>query len=139
MAQEFLICLLVERSQKLSKRKVHETLSRLLTDRLSRHVSQKISREICIEIYQDIFYTLSEVIKESGTPLSNESVNLLSQFYYDAVDLQTASGPLGLDPDIFTQRAKLENIPTKELALLGTMMSGTPFGDVFIGAVKRRS
>lgn len=123
----------------MTKSTVHETLSKLLTDRLARRVSQKLSRATCTEIYQDIFFTLSEVIKESGTPLSNESVNLLSQMYYDAVDIQTSFGPAGLDPDIFTQRAKLENIPTKELALLGTMMSGTPFGDVFIGAVKRRS
>jgi hypothetical protein len=79
------------------------------------------------------------VVKESGTPLGNEAVNLLSQMYYDAVDLRTSAGPMGLDPNIFTQRAKLENVPTKELALMGTMMSGTPFGDVFIRAVKRRS
>lgn len=123
----------------MTKRNVHETLTTLLNDRLTKRVSQNLSRETCIGIYQDIFYTLSEVIKESNTPLGNESVNLLSQMYYDAVDLKTTSGPMGLDPNIFTQRAKLENIPTKELALLGTMMSGTPFGDVFIGAVKRRS
>lgn len=118
---------------------VHEVLSKLINDRLQRRLSQKLSRETCMEIYQDIFFTLSEVVKESGTPLDNEAVNLLAQMYYDAIDLQTSAGPMGLDPGIFTQRAKLENVPTKELALLGTMMSGTPFGDVFIGAVKRRS
>ena len=118
---------------------VHEVLSKLLNDRLQRRLQQKMSRETCMEIYQDIFFTLSEVIKESGTPLGNEAVNLLAQMYYDAVDLQTSVGPMGLDPNIFTQRAKVENVPTKELALLGTMMSGTPFGDVFISAVKRRS
>ena len=119
--------------------KVHETLSKLITDRLQRRLSQKLSKELCTEIYQDIFFTLSEVMKEASTPLGNESVNLLAQMYYDSIDLQTSSGPMGLDPSIFTQRAKLENVPTKELALLGTMMSGTPFGDVFIGAIKLRS
>lgn len=123
----------------MSNKNVHEVLSKLLNDRLQRRVTQKLSKETCLEIYQDIFFTLSEVIKESGTPLSNESVNLLSQMYYDSINLRTSAGPMELDPSIFTQRAKLENIPTKELALLGTMMSGTPFGDVFIGAVKRRS
>lgn len=123
----------------MSDKNVHEVLSKLLNDRLQRRVTQKLSKETCLEIYQDIFFTLSEVIKESGTPLSNESVNLLSQMYYDSINLRTSAGPMELDPSIFTQRAKLENIPTKELALLGTMMSGTPFGDVFIGAVKRRS
>ena len=118
---------------------INDAVSKLLTDRLQKRVSSSLNRQTCTEIYQDIFYTLSEIVKESETPLSNESVNLLSQMYYDSVDLQTSSGPMGLDPNIFTQRAKIENIPTKELALLGTMMSGTPFGDVFIGAVKRRS
>ena len=44
-----------------------------------------------------------------------------------------------LDPNIFTQRAKLENIETKELALMAVMMSGTPFAIPFIHEVKRRS
>lgn len=123
----------------MSKPNVHQTISKLLADRLQRRLSQSLNRETCLEIYQDIFFTLSEIVKEAATPLSNESVNLLAQMYYDSVDLQTSAGPMGLDPNVFTQRAKLENIPTKELALLGTMMSGTPFGDVFIGAVKRRS
>lgn len=117
----------------------HEAISKLLNDRLQRKVSSKLNEETCTEIYQDIFYTLSEVVKKAQTPLSNESVNLLAQMYYDSVTLTTSAGPMELDPNIFSQRAKLENIPTKELALLGTMMSGTPFGDVFIGAIKRRS
>jgi hypothetical protein len=56
--------------------------------------------------------------------------------YYDSV---VVNGNQELDPTIFTQRAKIENIPTKQLALMATMMNGTPFGDIFIAAVKRRS
>lgn len=123
----------------MKQKNVHDTLSKLLTERLQKRVSQKLNKETCLEIYQDIFFTLSEIVKESRAPLSNESVNVLAQMYYDSIDLQTSAGPMGLDPNIFTKRAKLENITTEELALLGTMMSGTPFGDVFIGAVKRRS
>lgn len=123
----------------MNKSSVHETLTKILNERLQKRLQQSLNREICSEIYQDIFFTLSEIIKEAGTPLNNEAVNLLAQMYYDSVDLQTTSGPMGLDPNVFTQRAKLENVPTNELVLLGTMMSGTPFGDVFIGAVKRRS
>ena len=119
--------------------KVHEAISTLLNDRLQKRINQKLSKETCVEIYQDIFFSLSEIVKEAQTPLSNESVNLLAQMYYDSIDIKTSAGPMQLDPNIFTQRAKVENIPTKELALLGTMMSGTPFGDVFISAVKRRS
>lgn len=115
---------------------IHESVSRILNDRLQRRLSQSLSRETCTEIYQDIFFTLSELIKESNTPLGNEAVNMISQMYYDSV---TVNGGQELDPTIFSQRAKLENIPTKELALMATMMNGTPFGDIFIGAVKRRS
>jgi hypothetical protein len=89
-----------------------------------------------MEIYGDIFFTLTEIVKQAGTPLNNESVNLLAQMYYDSV---TINGNQELDPTIFTQRAKLENVPTKQLALLATMMNFTPFGDIFISEVKRRS
>lgn len=116
--------------------RMHETLTNLLTERLQRRVNQKLDRTACIEIYGDIFYTLSELIKESQTPLSNEAVNMLAQMYYDAV---TVNGGQELDPSIFTKRATPEEIPTKELALMATMMNGTPFGDFFIAAVKKRS
>ena len=118
------------------KSEVHETISKLLTDRLQRRLDQKLDRSTCMEIYGDIFFTLTEIVKQAGTPLDNESVNLLSQMYYDSV---TVNGNEDLDPTIFTQRAKIENIPTKQLALMATMMNGTPFGDIFITAVKRRS
>lgn len=118
------------------KSEVHETISKLLTDRLQRRVDQKFDRATCMEIYGDIFYSLTEIIKQAGTPLDNEAVNLLSQMYYDSV---VVNGNQELDPTIFTQRAKIENVPTKELALMATMMNGTPYGDIFITAVKRRA
>jgi hypothetical protein len=115
---------------------IHESVSKILNGRLQRRLAQSLTKETCTEIYQDIFFTLSELVKESGTPLSNESVNMLSQMYYDSV---TVNGGQELDPNIFSQRAKLENIPTKELVLMATMMNKTPFGDIFVGEVKRRS
>lgn len=114
----------------------HEVIVKLLEGRLQRRLQQKLDATACSEIYQDIFFSLSEVIKESNVPLSNEAVNLLAQMYYDSV---TINGNQELDPNIFTQRAKMENVPTKELALLATMMNRTPFGDIFISEVKRRS
>ena len=120
----------------MKNNELNSAINKLITDRLKRRIDQKLDRATCIEIYGDIFYTLSEVIKESQTPLDNESVNLLSQMYYDSIKI---NGNHELDPTIFTQRAKIENIPTKELALLATMMNGTPYGDIFIHAIKRRS
>lgn len=115
---------------------IHDSVTNLLTNRLQKRVDQKFNKSTCMEIYGDIFYTISELIKETQTPLSNESVNLLSQMYYDSV---TINGGQELDPDIFTKRASTNNIPTEELALMATMMNGTIFGDVFISAIKRRS
>ena len=118
------------------KKNIHEATSKLLNDRLQKRLTQNLNKHTCVEIYQDIFYSISELVKETNTPLCNESVNMLAQMYYDSV---TINGHQELDPSIFTQRAKIENIPTNELALLATMMNGTPFGDFFISAVKRRS
>jgi len=115
---------------------LHEPISKLLTERLLKRKGQKLDRSTCIEIYSDIFFSLSEVIKQSETPLCNESVNMLAQMYYDSI---TINNNEELDPNIFTQRAKLENIETKELALLAVMMNGTPFAAPFIAEVKRRS
>ena len=117
-------------------KKLHDSISKILSERLLKRKGQKLDRTTCIEIYNDIFFTLSELVKNAETPLCNESVNLLAQMYYDAVTINETQE---LEPNIFTQRAKLENIETKELALLAVMMNGTPFASPFIAEVKRRS
>lgn len=118
------------------KKNLHDSITKLLVERLSKRKGQKLDRNICIEIYNDIFFSLSELIKKSNVPLCNESINLLSQMYYDSISINDNQE---LDPNIFTQRAKLENIETKEIALLAFMMNGTPFAAPFISEVKRRS
>ena len=115
---------------------LHNSISQLLSERLLRRKGEKLDSKVCSEIYQDIFFSLSEVVKESSVPLSNESVNFIAQMYYDAV---TVNGDQELDPNIFTQRAKLSNIDTKEVALMAMMFNKTPFAVPFISEVKRRS
>jgi hypothetical protein len=114
----------------------HDSINRLINERLSRRLSDKLNKETCMQIYGDIFYALSEVFEKVGTPLDNEAVNLLSQMYYDSV---TVNGNQELDPDIFTQRAKFENIPTKQLALMCTMYTNTPFAPIFISQIRKRN
>lgn len=114
----------------------HESISKLLNEKLKKRISEKLNKDTCLEIYQDIFFTLTEVFKTSKTPLENEAVNLLAQMYYDSV---TINNNQELDPSIFTQRAKLSNIPTKQLALLATMTRESPFFPVFVSEIKRRS
>lgn len=120
----------------MKQNKLHSVISELINERLSRRKGQKLNSSVCNEIYQDIFFSLSEIIKESQVPLCNESVNFLAQMYYDAININETQA---LDPNIFTQRASLSNIDTKELALLATMMNHTPFAAPFIGEIKRRS
>lgn len=118
------------------KKQVHDSLSRLLSKKLEKYLNAKLDKDTCISIYQDIFDALVGVFQESGAEVSNEAMNLVSQMYYDSVKINASQE---LDPNIFTTRAKTEKVSTKELAMLGTMFNGTPFGDIFVHAVKRRS
>ena len=115
---------------------LHESISKLLTNRLSKRNGEKFNSSVCSEIYQDIFFSLSEMIKESSVPITNESVNFVAQMYYDVI---TINGGQELDPNIFTQRASLSNVETKEIALMAMMFNKTPFAIPFIAEVKRRS
>ena len=116
----------------------HKAVSALLTERMRPIASgnHSLNASACIEIYTLIFDTLVELIAESETPLTNEAVNYLAQQYYDAVRV---NGNQELDPNVFTQRAKVENISTKELVLLALMLSGTDFSMPVIAEVKKRS
>jgi len=115
---------------------IHESVSVLLNKKLDKYKNQKLNKETCTLIYQDIFETFSDVFQESKAPLSNESVNLISQMYYDSISINNTQE---LDPNIFSQRASTKSIETKELALLASMFNKTPFAAPFILEVKRRS
>jgi hypothetical protein len=116
----------------------HPAVSKLLDAKLQPIVSsgRELNLVTCVEIYQTIFDTLVELLTESQVNISNESMNFLAQQYYDAVKV---NGTQELDPEIFTQRASLDAIETKELALLAVMLSGTDFAIPVIQTIKRRS
>lgn len=115
---------------------IHESVSKLIVQRLEKHKKSSLNRETCSQIYQDIFNCFVDIFENSEIKIMNESMNFLSQMYYDSI---TINNNQELDPSIFTQRAKLDNIPTKEVALLATMMNETPFAAPFIAEIKRRS
>jgi hypothetical protein len=123
------------------KKNVHESISRLLTKVLSKYETGDVSLNLatCVGIYQDIFDTLVETLQEANVKLTNEGMNYLAQMYYDAVSIKSKGNMYELDPNIFNQRAKLENIATKELTLLAMMLNGTDFAVPIIKEVKRRS
>lgn len=118
------------------KKQIHESLSKLLINTLQGYKAEKLNSATCTMIYTDIFNCLVEVFQESQIPITNEAVNLLAQMYYDSIKINDTEE---LDPNIFDKKAKLENVMTKELAMLATLFNGTPFSPIFIHEVKSRS
>ena len=116
----------------------HQTISKLLGAKLQPLITEGRTLNLlaCTEIYTTIFETLVECITTAEIPMTNEAMNYLAQQYYDGVLI---NGTQELDPDIFTQRAKLENIKTPELALLAVMLNGTDFALPIIAEIKKRS
>lgn len=116
----------------------HDVIAKLLGEKLKHfnNSKKKLDLVACVEIYQVIFNSLVEVIQESNVKLTNESMNYLAQQYYDGVLI---NGRQELDPNIFSPRAKLENIETKECALLAVMLSGTDFAVPIIQEIKKRA
>ena len=78
-----------------------------------------------------------EVFEASNSGITNEAMNYLSQAYYDSVSVNESGQEL--DPNIFSQRAKLENIETREIALMAVMLNHTDFAIPLIHEIKRRS
>jgi hypothetical protein len=114
----------------------HESASNLLVEKLSKFKNKDLNKETCISIYTTIFESLQQVFEESGSGISNEALNWIAQEYYDAVKINQNND---LDPNIFTQRAKIDQIETKELALMAMMFKGTPFAVPLVSTIKKRS
>ena len=113
----------------------NDVVTKLLGEKLKKFSDKKLDLVVCVDIYQTIFDSLVEVFETSNTGLTNEAMNYLAQQYYDGVLI---NGREELDPNIFTQRATMANIETKELALLAVMLNGTDFAIPVIQEIKRR-
>ena len=121
--------------------RLNDAITSLLVQKLQKYQDGNTSLNLvtCTQIYQDIFDTLVETLTEAKIELTNESMNYLAQQYYDAVSIKSNGNMYELDPNIFNQRAKLENIATRELTLIAVMMNGSDFAVPLIHEVKRRS
>jgi len=118
----------------------HKAIAQLLGAKLKPLISvddpKSLNLVACVEIYTTIFETLVEVITEADLAITNEGMNYLAQQYYSGVLI---NGQHELDPDIFTQVAKLSEISTEELTLIAVMLNGTDFAVPVIEEVRRRS
>lgn len=115
---------------------IHESISKLLIKKLDKYKSQNLNKETCVRIYQDMFDIVVDLFQESKIEVTNEAVNLICQMYYDSI---TINNNQELDPNIFSQRASVKNIETKELAMLASFFTKTPFAEPIIFEIKRRS
>jgi hypothetical protein len=116
----------------------HDTISPLLELKLKRFSDgkqTKLDRATCLEIYNEVFNVFVGVITPTNIPLTNESMNYIAQQYYDGILI---NGRQELDPEIFTERASLDKIPTPELKLVAMMLRGTDFLIPVVKALKGR-
>lgn len=98
---------------------IFTTISTLLEKKFETFLSMPLNKDVCYKIYNEIFVVIAEILQKGQIPLSNESANYIAQIFYDGIQINSSEE--SLDPNIFTQRASLKNIETKELALLATM------------------
>lgn len=114
----------------------HKAISQILVEKLTQYKGKSMSKDNCMQIYQTIFLSLQEIFVTSGVTLTNEAMNYLAQQYYDGV---TINGRDELDPNIFTVRASLDNIETKEIALMAMLLKGTDFAYPLYEKIRSRS
>jgi len=121
-------------------KQIHDAISQLLVKKMEKYLYEPLNDTTCNMLYRDMFDCLVSVFQETDAKISNEAMNLLAQMYYDSVKIKSSGfDHHELNPNIFEKRASVKSIPTSELAMLGTMFSGTPFAEIFIYEVKRRS
>lgn len=116
----------------------HEAISRMLEAKLKNVIAseKQLNLLTCTKIYSEIFDTLVECFTAANVNVGNETMNYVAQQYYDGI---LVNDNQELDPNIFTERAKLSNIETKELALLAVMLRGTDFAFPVLEEIKKRS
>lgn len=114
----------------------YRAISSLLVKNLDQYKDKPLNRPTCIQIYTTVFETLTQLFETSEVKVGNEAANWMAQAFYDSINI---NGGHETDPNIFTQRASLDNIETKELALMAMMLKDTPLAGPIVATIKRRS
>lgn len=119
------------------KQTFNDVFIKLLNERFRVFIDndRKLDKSTCSEIYQVIFNCLVDVLKQSSVQLKNETVNWIAQSYYSSLKI---NGGHELNPNIFTQKAKLEEIESRELALVAMLLQGTDFSAEVIHFLKTK-
>lgn len=116
-------------------KKVSEAIADVIEAKLSRFNGSQLTKDVCTQIFLEVFEVMREVCERANVKIGNEAMNYLSQEYYLSLVINEAHE---LDPNIFSQLAKLENIPTVDIATMVVFMSGTPMAIPLITEIKKR-
>lgn len=108
---------------------IEERVKLLFTEHL------KVDDSTASRVYQAIFNVFEEVLGNAKLKITNEAMNYVAQMYYDTIEYAPGQG---FNPNIFTQRAKLENIPTSDILILVTVLKGSIFAVPLFHEFKRR-
>lgn len=111
-------------------------MEEMLNEQLKIFKGKTLNRGTLLELYTTIFNLCSDIFIQSKVELSNEAVNMVAQLYYEDININHRQG---VDEQIYTQRAKLENIPNHELVLMTKLWKDHPYGQIFVQALKKRS
>ena len=118
----------------------HAAFEQLMKSKLAAFQNKSLDRANCVAIYQALFEALTGLFGNVKAPIGNEGANYIAQQYYDGIVLTgTDEHVHELDPNIFNQRASLDNIPTKELAFMAMLLDGTDYRLPVLAEIKRRS
>lgn len=123
------------------KKKPHDAIVEHLNLILQKFAGKSLNADTCLQVYRELFEAISNIatqLDEAKTKikLSNEGVNYIAQQYYDCV---TVNGKQILDPNVFSQRASLDNIPTSELVVILAFVNGSEFAGEVVKKIRSRS
>lgn len=116
-------------------RDVVKAITDLLQKNLAVFKNEKLNKATFYKIYTAIFETLTNVFRQSNIHLSNEAANYIAQQYYDSIRINNHTC---LDSNIFTMRASLDNLETKEIVLLYMIFKESDFGLPLYKKIKER-
>lgn len=119
-----------------TERTFSKMMEEMLNERLKIFKGKTLNRQTLMELYTTIFNLSSDIFIQSKVELSNEAVNMIAQLYYEDININHRQG---VDEQIYTQKAKFENIPNHELVIMTKLWKDHPYGQVFVGALKKRS
>ena len=118
----------------------YRLLEKICVDTVNEFSNKSLNKGTCNEIYCKLFENITELVKSiseknSTFTLTNEAMNYVAQRMYLSIDI---NGSHGLDPTIFTQLSKFENMPTHDLINLCVLLRGSPHVTPIILEIKRR-